>query len=162
MKPTGRATLRKTGQLALTLCTLPQGSQTCAYISLCLCSAPAQTLTCGRTTVLWVLRESDSPFNAIFLHLFNCFFCQRMDVPEANVVFVRRCQPNHRKRNCRKNTRTLNNTSLISTKYTIRQTETVEINLLIIFWLLSKPLSYKHIFLWPSIFLVTHFAVIRI
>ena len=131
MKPTGRGTLRKTGQLALTLRTLPR-------VRLCLCPAPARTLTCGRTTVLWVLRESDSPFNAIFLHLFNCFFCQRMDVPEANVVFVRRCQPKHRKRNCRKKKqmRTLNNSSLISTKYRTRQTETVEINLLIIFWLL--------------------------
>lgn len=129
-------TLRKTGELALTLHVLPRGLQACAYVSLCPCSAPAQALTCGRTTVLRVLRESDSPFNAVFLHLFNCFFCQRMDVPEANVVFVRRCQPKHRKRNCRKKPQELNNTSLISTKYRIRQTETAEINLSIIFWLL--------------------------
>lgn len=132
----------------------PSGSQTRASVRLCPCSAPAQTLTCGRTTVLWVLGESDSPFNAIFLHLFNCFFCQRMDIPEANVVFVRCCQPEHRKRNCRekKNPRTLNNTSLISEVQ--NQTDWNCWNKIVDNFLATflKPLSYKHIFLWPSIF----------
>lgn len=47
------------------------------------------TLTGGGATVLWVLGESNGPLNPIFLHLFNGFFRQGVDVAETDVILVR-------------------------------------------------------------------------
>lgn len=63
---------------------------------------PARGLTCGGAAVLGVLGEGNSPLDAIPLHLLDGLLRQGMHVPEADVVLVRRCQPDHRERNCRK------------------------------------------------------------
>lgn len=62
-------------------------------------SCPAEVLTCGGAAVLGVLGEGNGPLDSIPLHLLDGLLRQGMHVAEANVIFVRCCQPKNQERN---------------------------------------------------------------